>query len=101
MSRRCDISDIGVQVGNNVSHSKRKTRRRFLPNLHQVSLLSDALNINYNLKIAVKTLRSIETNGGLDAYLLGTSDKNLTTTALKIKRTIKSAVSKIKTKDKA
>jgi large subunit ribosomal protein L28 len=99
MSRRCDISGVGVQVGNNVSHSKRKTRRRFLPNLQQVSLLSDSLRINYKLKIAAKTLRSVENNGGLDSYLLSTADKNLTAEALKIKKTIKSAVSRAEAKE--
>lgn len=92
MSRRCDLTGKGVQSGNNVSHSNRRTRRRFLPNLRQVSLLSDALGKPVPLRICAHTLRSVEHNGGLDSYLLGTSNLKLTEEAQRIKRLIKKAI---------
>ena len=78
MAKKCDISGTGVQSGNNVSHANNKTRRRFLPNLQIVSLLSDSLGKIFKLKVCSKTLRSIEHNGGLDAYLESTSNSKLT-----------------------
>lgn len=92
MSRRCDLTGKGIQSGNNVSHSNRKTRRRFLPNLRQVSLLSDALGQQICLRICAHTLRSVEHNGGLDGYLLGTSNLKLTDEARRIKRRVKKAL---------
>lgn len=94
MSRRCDISGKGVMTGNNVSHAHNKTRRRFLPNLQAISLLSEALDAPIKLRLAVSTLRSIEKRGGLDAYLLAAKDKELTEEAIKIKRRIKKAQAK-------
>lgn len=88
MSRKCDITGTGVQSGNNVSHANNKTRRRFLPNLQVVSLLSDALGKIFKLKICSKTLRSIEHNGGLDSYLESTSSTKLTEEAKKIKKAV-------------
>ena len=88
MARRCDISGTGVMSGNNVSHANNRTRRRFLPNLQIVSLLSDSLNRIFKMKICSKTLRSIEHNGGLDSYLESTSNTKLTDEAKKIKKTI-------------
>ena len=88
MAKKCDISGIGVQSGNNVSHANNKTRRRFLPNLQVVSLLSDTLGKIFKLKVCAKTLRSIEHNGGLDAYLESTSNNKLTEKAKKIKKSI-------------
>lgn len=88
MAKRCDISGTGVMSGNNVSHANNKTRRRFLPNLQIVSLLSDSLGRIFKLKICSKTLRSIEHNGGLDSYLETTSNTKLTEEAKKIKKTI-------------
>ena len=69
MARKCDISGIGAMSGNNVSHANNRTRRRFLPNLQIVSLLSDVLGKVFKLKVCSKTLRTIEHNGGLDSYL--------------------------------
>ncbi len=86
MSRKCQISGTGVMSGNNVSHANNKTRRRFLPNLQVVSLLSEALNRVFKLKICSKTLRTIEHNGGLDAYLENTANSKLSAEALKIKK---------------
>ena len=78
MSKRCAITGKTIQFGNNVSHSQRKTRRRFNPNIQAVSLLSDTLSKRFKLNVTVSTLRSIEHNGGLDGYLLKTSNlKNL------------------------
>ncbi len=91
MSKRCALTGKTIQFGNNVSHSQRKTRRRFNPNMQRVSLLSEALGQKIRLDIPVSTLRSIEHNGGLDAYLLGTSNLKLTPEAVAIKNKIKKA----------
>ncbi len=91
MSKKCDISGTGVMSGNNVSHANNKTRRRFLPNLQVVSLLSEKLGKVFKLKVCSKTLRSIEHNGGLDAYLESTSNSKLTPEAQKIKKQIAKA----------
>ncbi len=91
MSRRCSISGKAVLTGNNVSHAHNKTRRRFLPNIQATTLLSDALGEAIKLKLSTQTIRSIEKNGGLDAYLLSTADKNLTEEAIKLKRRIRKA----------
>ncbi len=88
MAKKCDISGTGVMSGNNVSHANNKTRRRFLPNLQVVSLLSDTLDKIFKLKVCSKTLRTIEHNGGLDAYLESTSNTKLTEEAKKIKKSI-------------
>ena len=77
--------------GNNVSHANRKTRRRFLPNLCQVTLISDALGRQVSLRVSAHALRSVEHNGGLDPYLLKTSDAQLSQRALKLKRQIEKA----------
>ena len=88
MARKCEISGAGVMSGNNVSHANNRTRRRFLPNLQVVSLLSDVLGKVFKLKVCSKTLRSIEHNGGLDSYLESTSNTKLTDEAKKIKKAI-------------
>lgn len=89
MSRLCELSGVGVMSGNNVSHSQRKTRRRFLPNLRRVSLASDVLGAEYRLRVAARALRSVEMHGGLDGYLLKTDDVLLSKNALSIKKSIK------------
>ena len=78
-------------TGNNVSHANNKTRRRFLPNLQEVSVLSDALGRSVQLRLTTRTIRSIEHNGGLDAYLLGTANSKLSEEAQSLKRKIKKA----------
>ena len=88
MAKRCEISGTGVMSGNNVSHANNRTRRRFLPNLQEVSLLSDVLGKTFKLKISARTLRSIEHNGGLDAYLESTSNTKLSAEAIEIKNAI-------------
>jgi large subunit ribosomal protein L28 len=89
MARRCSVTGVGSQSGNNVSHSNRKTRTRFLPNLQHVSLQSEVLGVSVSLRVTAATLRSIEHNGGLDAYLLKHSERKLTAEAAKLKRQIK------------
>jgi large subunit ribosomal protein L28 len=88
MSRRCELTGKAVQSGNTVSHSNRKTRTRFLPNLRQVTLLSDTLGKPFKLRIAAAALRSVEHRGGLDAFLIKASDDELSVGALAIKRDI-------------
>jgi large subunit ribosomal protein L28 len=89
MARRCAITGTGSQSGNNVSHSNRKTRTRFLPNLQHVSLMSDVLGVSIPLRVTAATLRSIEHNGGLDEYLLSHASAKMTPEAAKLKRQIK------------
>ncbi len=91
MARRCGITGKGVQTGNNVSHANNRSRRRFLPNLQRASILSDALGTPVRLRLSVRAIRSIEHNGGLDAYLLSTPDAKLPVEARRIKRRIKKA----------
>ncbi len=92
MSRRCAVTGKGVQAGNNVSHANNKSRRRFLPNLQETSLLSDALGRVVKLKLSTRAIRSIEHNGGLDAYLVKTSNSKLTDEAVTLKRKVKKAM---------
>ena len=91
MARRCDISGKGVLVGNNVSHANNKTKRRYLPNLQEVTLLSDILGQSVRLRVTTNGLRTIEHNGGLDAYLLSTPDTKLPAEARRLKRRIEKA----------
>ena len=91
MARKCGISGKGVQVGNHVSHANNKTKRRFLPNLQQASLVSDALGHSVRLRLSVNALRTIEHNGGLDAYLKATVDSKLPAEARRLKRRIEKA----------
>jgi large subunit ribosomal protein L28 len=88
MSRRCELTGKAVQSGNLVSHSNRKTRTRFLPNLCNVTLTSDALERSVRLRVAAAALRSVEHRGGLDAFLIKASDLDLSIGALRLKREI-------------
>jgi large subunit ribosomal protein L28 len=88
MSRRCGITGKGALVGNNVSHANNKTKRRFLPNLQVTSMLSDALGQPVRLRLSTSAIRTIEKNGGLDAYLLGMPDSRLPADAVRLKRRI-------------
>ena len=94
MSRRCDITGKGVLSGNNVSHANNKTRRRFLPNLQVTSLLSETLGQSLRLRLSTRAIRTIEHNGGIDAYLLGMNASKLTERGRELKRKITSAKSK-------
>lgn len=91
MARRCELSGVGPMIGNNVSHSNRKTKRRFLPNLCDVSLTSEKLGRTFSMRVSASVLRTIDKLGGLDAYLTRARDEQLSTRALRIKRNIKSA----------
>ena len=86
MSRRCQITGKGVLSGNNVSHANNKTKRVFLPNLQNVTLMSEALARSYKFRVSTHGLRSVEHVGGLDNWLLKTADTKLSPRALKVKR---------------
>ena len=92
MARRCDLTGKGVMTGNNVSHAHNRTRRRFLPNLQDVTVMSDILGSKYSMRVAARTLRTIEHKGGLDKYLLETANGKLTDEAQTIKRKIKKVI---------
>ena len=94
MARRCIITGKGVQVGNNVSHANNKTKRRFLPNLQVTSVLSDTLGTAVRLRMSTNGVRTVEHNGGIDAFLLGTPDRKLTAEARRLKRRIEAAAAK-------
>ena len=88
MSKVCEISGKKPMSGNNVSHANNRTKRRFIPNLQNVKLYSRTLQKYINLNITVRTMKTVEKNGGLDSYLIKTSNKNLAETAIKIKKKI-------------
>jgi large subunit ribosomal protein L28 len=94
MSRRCEFTGKGVQAGNNVSHANNKTRRRYLPNLQQTSLLSDALGTAVRVRLTTHALRTIEHNGGLDAFLASTPNRDLPEEAQALKRRVTKAAAK-------
>ena len=88
MSRRCELTAKGVQVGHKVSHSNHKTKRRFLPNLFNVTLLSESLGRSVRLRISANALRSVDARGGLDAFLLKAKGDQLSPRALELKRQV-------------
>jgi large subunit ribosomal protein L28 len=88
MARRCELTGKDALVGNAVSHANNKTKRRFLPNLCQVHLLSDALGRSVSLKISANALKSVEHRGGLDAFLVKASSDQLSQKARRLKREI-------------
>jgi large subunit ribosomal protein L28 len=92
MARRCELTGKGPMVGNNVSHAVNRTRRRFLPNLLNVSLISDALGRTVKLRISANALRSVEHRGGLDAFLVKAADADLSVNALALKKEVKAAL---------
>jgi large subunit ribosomal protein L28 len=92
MARRCIITGKGVMSGNNVSHSNRKTRRRFLPNMQQVTFRSPVLG-DVRMRVSTRAIRTIEHNGGLDAYLLGTSNGRLSEEAKSLKKRLQRQMS--------
>ncbi|WP_019016466.1 50S ribosomal protein L28 [Elioraea tepidiphila] len=94
MARRCSVTGKGVLTGNNVSHANNKTRRRFLPNLQETSLMSDVLGTTVRLRLTTRGIKTIEHNGGLDAWLLNTPDRRLTDEAKTLKRRIARAAEK-------
>ena len=88
MSRKCDLTGKCVLTGNNVSHAKNRTKRRFLPNLNNVSLSSDILKKSFKFKISSSALRTVDKLGGLDEFLKQAEDNSLSNNALKIKKEI-------------
>ncbi|RRH77367.1 50S ribosomal protein L28 [Falsigemmobacter faecalis] len=91
MSRVCELSGKGPMTGNNISHANNKSRRRFLPNLNEVTLQSDVLGQSFKLRISAHALRSVDHRGGLDAFFAKSRDEELSDRALKIKREIAKA----------
>ncbi|PPB81139.1 large subunit ribosomal protein L28 [Albidovulum inexpectatum] len=91
MSRVCELTGKGPMTGNNVSHANNKSRRRFLPNLNEVTLISDALGRAFKLRISAAALRTVDHRGGLDAFLAKAKDEELSPKALKIKKEIEKA----------
>ena len=91
MSRICELTGKGRQVGHNVSHANNKTKKVYLPNLQNVTLMSEKLERSFKFRVSTHGLRSVEHNGGLDNWLLKTNDEKLSPRALKVKRELKKA----------
>tara|TARA_B110000438_G_scaffold277077_1_gene299390 strand:- start:1338 stop:1613 length:276 start_codon:yes stop_codon:yes gene_type:complete len=85
---KCELTGKMYQSGNNVSHAKNRTKRRFLPNLQNISFVSEKLAKKIQLRVAASTIRTVEKKGGLDDFLTNTSNTKLTPEALKIKKLI-------------
>jgi large subunit ribosomal protein L28 len=90
MARRCPVTGKGVQVGNNVSHSNRKTKRRFLPNLQTISLLSDSVG-SIRLRLSTNAIRTIESKGGIDAFLKAMPARKLSPEIRRLKKRVEGA----------
>ena len=88
MSMKCQLTGKTPQSGNNVSHAKNRTKRRFLPNLQKISFISEKLGRSIRLRVAASAIRTVEKKGGLDEYLLNTSNTKLPVVALKLKKQI-------------
>ena len=88
MVKKCELSGKSFQTGNNVSHAKNRTKRRFLPNLQKISFISEILGQKIQFKVATSTIRTVEKKGGLDEYLKNTSNDKLLDKAKKIKKNI-------------
>jgi len=101
MPRRCALSGKSVQYGHNVSHANNKTKRRFMSNLQAASVLSDALGHSVRLRLTPRGIKTIEHNGGIDAYLLGTNDSRLSPEMVALKRRVAAAKAKKDTKKAA
>jgi len=94
MARRCDFTGKGVQSGHNVSHANNKTKRRFLPNLQDTSLFSDALGRQVQVRMSTSAIRTVEKRGGIDAFLTSTASSKLGSKARVLKRQIQKALEK-------
>jgi large subunit ribosomal protein L28 len=90
MARRCELTGKNALVGNKVSHANNKTKTRFMPNLCDVSLISDAMGLTYRLRISAIALKSVEHVGGLDNFLMKASNAQLSDKALRLKRAVAS-----------
>jgi large subunit ribosomal protein L28 len=95
MSRRCDLLAVGVMSGNKVSHSNRKTKRRFLPNLKTVALRSDALGVDVTLKLAASTLRTVNKYGNIDSFLVNYGFAKMTTLGQSLRVQVKKKLVKL------
>jgi len=93
MARRCALTGKETQFGHNVSHSNRKTNRRFAPNIQSVSLHSEALGRSVPLRISTRALRTVNKKGGLDRFLLETDDAKLSGEALRLKQRVRKSLS--------
>ena len=91
MARRCELTGTGPITGHNVSHANNKTKRRFLPNLCNVTLHSDKLGQGFKFRVAASTLRTVDHVGGLDVFLTKADDTQLSPGALKVKRKLAKA----------
>jgi large subunit ribosomal protein L28 len=91
MSRRCELTGKGVMFGNNVSHANNKTKRRFLPNLNDVTILSEILDRSFKFRVSAAALRTVDHRGGLDGFMAKAKDSELSEKALKVKREIQKA----------
>jgi large subunit ribosomal protein L28 len=91
MSRVCELTGKGPMSGNTISHAHNKTRRRFLPNLNEVTMISDVLGQSFKFRVTAAALRSVDHRGGLDAYLAKAKDEELSAAALKVKKDIAKA----------
>ncbi len=91
MARRCELTGVGPMTGNNVSHAKNRTKRRFLPNLCNVTLHSDKLGRPFKFRITASALRTIDHVGGLDPFLVKATEQQLSSSALKVKRELAKA----------
>jgi len=91
MSRKCELTGKGPMVGNNVSHAQNKTKRRFLPNLNDVTLTSEVLGQSFKFRVAASALRTVDHRGGLDAFMAKAKDSELSARALKVKKDIQKA----------
>ena len=92
MARRCQLTGTETMFGHNVSHSNRKTSRRFDPNLQRATLYSEALRRSIGLRVTTRALRSVTKGGGIDAYLLSVDDAKLAPEGLRLKRAVKRAL---------
>ena len=91
MSRKCELTGKGPMVGNNVSHAQNKTKRRFLPNLNDVTLTSEVLGQSFKFRVAASALRTVDHRGGLDGFMAKAKDSELSARALKVKKDIEKA----------
>jgi large subunit ribosomal protein L28 len=101
MSRRCELTAKGPQVGHKVSHSNIKTKRRFLPNLCNVTFISDALGRNVRLRVSTNAIKSVDHRGGLDAFLIKAKADVLSPRALELKKAIEKKMPKVAFEKKA
>ena len=88
MSKKCELTGKKAMTGNNVSHAKNRTKRKFLPNLNNVTLTSEVLGRDFQLKVSASALRTIDKVGGLDTFLIKSAIDNLSSNAMKIKKDI-------------